>query len=135
MIKELYKKYKSVILYVFFGGCTTLINIVTYWLCYNKLGIKNVPSTIIAWVAAVLFAFVTNKLFVFESRGRSKSRTLYELVSFFGCRMLTGALDVGIMAFAVDYMHWNGLLWKILSNVLVLVSNYFASKFIIFKKK
>lgn len=127
-------KYKTVILYLFFGGCTTLVNMVCYHLLYNVWSVENVPSTAAAWVVSVLFAYITNKIFVFESRRSTRSGQLRELASFFGCRALTGVLDVGIMAFCVDFMGQNGLLWKFISNVLVVVLNYIASKWFIFKK-
>lgn len=130
----LFKKYKQVILYLFFGGCTTLINIVVYALLYRVLQIANVPSTIAAWLVSVIFAFVTNRSLVFESRETELRGRLRELVSFFGCRVLTGVLDVIIMAVAVDMLGWNGLLWKLISNVLVIILNYLASKFLIFRK-
>lgn len=131
----LYTAYKQPILYLFFGGCTTLINIIFYYVLYHLCSVGNVPSTILAWVVSVLFAFVTNKLFVFESKRRDRSGALAELMSFFGFRILTGILDVAIMAFAVDLMGWNGLLWKIISNVIVIILNYIASKFVVFKKQ
>lgn len=130
----LFKKYKQVILYLFFGGCTTLINIVVYALLYRVLQIANVPSAIAAWLVSVIFAFVTNRSLVFESRETELRGRLRELVSFFGCRVLTGVLDVIIMAVAVDMLGWNGLLWKLISNVLVIILNYLASKFLIFRK-
>lgn len=129
----LYLRYKQVILYLFFGGCTTLINIVAYALLYKAMHIANVPSTVAAWLLSVLFAFFTNRRFVFESRESSAAGRWREFVSFFGCRILTGILDVVIMAVAVDMMGWNGLLWKLISNVIVIVLNYVASKFLIFK--
>lgn len=129
----LFRKYREVILYLFFGGCTTLINIVVYALLYRGLQMANVPSTIAAWLVSVIFAFLTNRSFVFESKETELRGRLRELVSFFGCRILTGILDVAIMALAVDMMGWNGLVWKIISNVIVIVLNYVASKFFIFK--
>ena len=131
---DLIKKYKSLISYVFFGALTTAVNIGTYMLCYNIMGIANVPSTVIAWVAAVLFAYITNKLFVFESRSFELSVLRRELISFFGCRFLTGVMDVVIMYVSVDMLGLNSTVWKILSNVLVMIANYAASKLIIFKK-
>ena len=131
---DLIKKYKSFILYVFFGALTTAVNIGTYMLCYNFTGIANVPSTIIAWVAAVLFAYITNKLFVFESRSFEFKVLCREMASFFGCRFLTGVMDVVIMYVSVDMLGSNSTVWKILSNVLVMIANYVASKLIIFKK-
>jgi len=127
------KKYKEVILYLFFGVCTTLINMVTYGVLYEWLHVSNVASTIWAWLAAVLFAFVTNKLFVFESKNRSITDNFREFTSFFGCRILTGILDVVIMYIAVDILMKNSLIWKFVSNVIVTILNYIASKFFIFR--
>ena len=134
-IKRMYFRYKDIILYLFFGGCTTVINIIAYYLSYNIAGIPNVPSTCIAWIIAVLFAYLTHKVFVFESRSFAREVLLREGLQFFGCRLLTGIMDVAIMYVAVDLMGWNALLWKILSNILVIVLNYIASKLLIFKKK
>lgn len=135
MMAELIKKYKSIISYLFFGVCTTVINIATYYLCYNVSGIPNVPSTVIAWVVAVIFAYITNKLFVFDSKSFKADVLIREVASFFGCRLLTGVLDVMIMYVAVDVMDMDSTLWKLVSNILVIILNYVASKLVIFKKK
>ena len=135
MIKDLWTKYKSLIMYAFFGGLTTVVNMVTYYVCFNLLGIANVPSTAIAWLLSVLFAFITNKLWVFESKSFDKQTMLHEVTSFFGCRVATGILDVVIMYLAVDVAHFNPTLWKLISNILVIIINYIASKLLIFKKK
>ena len=128
-------KYREMILYLFFGGCTTVVNLVCYYILYRYCTDSAALATFLAWVAAVLFAYVTNKRFVFESKATQLSDTVAELVSFFGFRLLTGVLDVAIMAVAVDWLQWNGLLWKLISNVIVTVLNYVASKFFIFRKK
>ena len=125
--------YKQIILYLFFGVCTTAINTVCYWLLYDVLSVGNIISTVVAWLAAVIFAFITNKFCVFESKKTSVSDQLREVTSFFGCRILTGILDVVIMAVSVDMLHGNGLLWKLISNIIVTIINYIASKFLIFK--
>ena len=132
-IKELILKYREVIAYLFFGGCTTLVNIISYYLSYNILNISNVTSTVIAWIISVLFAYVTNRIFVFESNNKGKA-IIKEIFAFFSCRMFTGILDVAIMYFAVDIFEFNSLLWKIISNVLVIIANYVFSKIFIFKK-
>lgn len=129
------KNYKQGILYLIFGGLTTAVNIAVYYLLFNWLSLENVPSTVIAWVASVLFAFVTNKNFVFESKEKGFKNIFRQITAFFGCRLLTGVMDVAIMWVAVDLLEWNSLVWKIISNVLVIVLNYFASKLLIFKKK
>ncbi len=135
MIEDLWKKYKGMILYVVFGGLTTVVNMVAYYVCYNVLHIANVPSTAIAWVLAVLFAFITNKLWVFESKSFDSETLKHEIPSFFGCRLATGILDIVIMYLSVDVAHFNPTLWKLISNVLVVIINYIASKLLIFKKK
>ena len=133
--KALCRQYRDIIAYVFFGGCTTIVNIVVYWLFAHPLGVATVPSTIIAWVASVLFAYVTNRIWVFHSTERSAAGIVREMVEFFGCRLGTGALDwVGMYVF-VDVLHINDVLMKIILNVVVIVLNYVASKFVIFKSK
>ena len=129
-----WKKYRDIVSYLFFGVCTTAVNILVYDICYLASGIGNVPSTVVAWLVSVLFAFVTNKLWVFQSKTRQAKALLHEVLSFFGCRLATGVLDVVIMYLAVDCMGGNGLVWKLISNVLVIVLNYAASKFWIFRK-
>lgn len=128
---KLYKDYKMPILYVLFGGLTTLVNVVVYFICYDISGISNVISTIIAWILSVIFAFITNKIYVFESKSGS---IIYEISTFFACRFGTGVLDLGIMYLSVDILKWNALLMKIISNVIVIVLNYILSKVIIFNK-
>lgn len=131
---ELYRKNRMILSYLFFGVLTTLVNMVVYGLLYNVVGISNLASTVVAWAAAVLFAYVTNKLLVFQSRRTDAAEGWKEFCMFVGCRLLTGVLDVGIMVAAVDWLSMNGIVWKFISNVIVTVLNYFASKLIIFKK-
>ena len=129
------KKHKEILLYLIFGGLTTLVNIVVYAVCADWFHWGTVASTIIAWVLSVAFAFVTNKLFVFESKHRSLKSLVFEVCSFFGCRLLSGLLDLFIMWLTVDIWHWNGLLMKIISNIFVIIINYLFSKAIIFRKR
>ena len=132
-IKKLFLKYKSFILYAFFGVCTTLVNIAVYTACARGVGLATIISTVIAWIAAVLFAYVTNRRWVFESNKQGMA-IAGEIISFFGCRLLTGFLDVLIMFVFVDLAGWNDIVIKAGSNILVIVINYVASKLIIFRK-
>lgn len=134
MIKTLLTKYKALITYGIFGVLTTLINIGIYTLCYQQAEINNVVSNVIAWIVSVLFAFVTNKIWVFESKSLEPAVLFAEAVSFFGCRLATGVLDLVIMYVTVDQLALNSTLMKCISNVLVIIVNYVASKFLIFKK-
>lgn len=135
MVLELMKKYKEQLLYVFFGGVTTLVNILTFGVCYEGMHLSNMISNILAWVLAVLVAFITNKLWVFDSKSMDMKVVLYEVATFFGCRAATGGLDLAIMFVSVDCLAWNAMIMKILSNIIVIIANYIASKLIIFKKK
>lgn len=132
-LKEIYKANKQMVLYLFFGVCTTVINIICYGIWNEILSLNNITSTILAWLVAVFFAFVTNKVYVFESQRTKTSERLSEMASFFFCRIITGVLDVVIMAITVDILKWNSLIWKLISNIIVTVVNYIASKFLIFK--
>ncbi len=133
-MKESWNRYKSVISYLFFGVCTTAVNIIVYYLCARMLKMGTAGSTAAAWAAAVLFAYITNKLFVFESRSFEKSLMIRELASFFTCRLLTGVLDLAVMYICVERFGWNDMIMKVISNALVIVINYVASKLLIFKK-
>lgn len=132
-ITESIRKNKQLLLYLFFGICTTAINTICYGVLHEFLCVDNIPSTILAWLVAVIFAFITNKIFVFDSKRTRASERLKEFASFFSCRIMTGILDVVIMAVTVDYLKWNSLIWKLISNIIVTIINYVASKFIIFK--
>ena len=133
-LKELLNKYKGIIRYVFFGALTTVISIAVYSLFYDFLKIGNTPSNVISWIAAVSFAFVTNKVFVFEKRSWEKRETLREMGSFFLMRIGTGVLEIALMFLLVDIARQNGTLMKCIVTVIVIILNYVASKWFVFNK-
>ena len=128
-----FNKFREVLMYLFFGGLTTVVNIVSFYIL-RKLSVEVYVSNIIAWLIAVIFAFITNKLFVFESRGKSKKENARELISFFGFRILSLGFDMGSMFLLIDILHVGEMISKVLANVLVIVLNYIFSKLFIFKK-
>ncbi len=132
-LKEIFFQYKSVIMYLFFGVCTTLVNIGVYYVVAHIANLDTMPSTIVAWIAAVLFAYLTNRKWVFCSEETSASGVIHEMIRFFGCRLATGAVDWICMFVFVDLLHWNDMVIKIMANFLVVVLNYIASRMIIFK--
>lgn len=134
-IRQYGEKYKEIIRYGVAGVATTVINIVVYKVCYDALGISNVASNVIAWILSVLFAYITNKIWVFESKSLEITVLIKETITFFGCRLATGVLDLAIMYVTVDVMAWNSTLMKGISNVIVIAVNYVASKLMIFAKK
>lgn len=126
-----YNKFREGLLYLFFGGCTTLVNIISFFVL-RKLKISIYISNIIAWFISVVFAFVTNKLFVFESRGKSLKETFKEGVSFFLFRVASLLFDMGIMYILIDLLSSNEMISKIISNIFVIIINYVFSKLFIF---
>ena len=133
MIKEYWDKYKDVILYLVFGVFTTVVNIVSYWVCAHVIGMSVMASTVIAWALAVFFAYVTNRTMVFHSSATEKGEILKEIGSFFACRLGTGVVDWVIMFVFVNVLHFNDMIVKIAANFIVIVLNYVLSKFVIFK--
>lgn len=131
---NLVKTHKEVVTYLIFGVLTTLVNYAVYLPLYNWLHLSATLSNAIAWVAAVAFAFVTNKPFVFESHDWSMKTVIPELSKFVGCRVGSGFAETAIIFLTVDLLQWNGNLWKLLTSVLVVILNYIASKLLVFKK-
>lgn len=124
------------ILYVICGVFTTLINYGIYFILpFGKDGFGVLLKTAIAWVAAVLFAYFSNKIFVFDSPSFSGKVLGKELGLFFVARLLSLGFDAAFMYVTVSLLNGNELLFKLLSNIFVLIANYFASKLVIFTKK
>lgn len=144
-----FAKHKELILYIIFGGLTTLVNLVTFWLFELILGTElYLVSNLIAWVVAALFAFVVNKLFVFESKSWHPRLILREGLEFFGARVFSFGVEegglllfmkvLGFDSFSFRLFHFiitGAFIAKLILAVAVIILNYFFSKFIIFKKK
>lgn len=134
-LRALLQKYEDVLSYLFFGVLTTVVNYLVYLPCYNTLGLSAAVSNGVAWVAAVAFAYLTNKPFVFKSHDWSMKTVLPELTAFVGCRVGSGLLETGILFLAVDCLHWNGNVMKLVTSVLVVILNYIGSKLLVFRNK
>ena len=133
--KEYYVKYKEVVNYLVFGVLSTIVNFVSYYLFARIIGIDEVISSGLSWLCSVLFAYITNKLFVFESKNETKKAFIKEMISFFLARIVSGILcDVGTFAIMVKILNINDIFDKIVTQVMVVIVNYLFSKFIIFKK-
>ena len=132
-MKELFMKYKEVISYLFFGVLTTVVNFVVYFACTDGLHINYLAATAVSWVAAVLFAYVTNRKWVFESKVSGFMPILREMAVFVGCRVFSGVMDMGIMFISVDMIGFSDRIAKFITQVAVVVLNYIFSKIIIFR--
>lgn len=131
-LSEILKKYSDVIIYLVLGVLTTLINFAVYFPLLNCLHLSATAANIVAWVLSVLFAFFTNKPFAFKSNDWSLSVTLPEFFKFVGCRIGSGAVETLLLLLAVDILSWNGNIMKIIVSVLVVITNYIASKYFVF---
>lgn len=121
---------REIILYIIFGVLTTVISIVTYNLCFYTFRITNAVSEIISWILSVLFAYVTNRIWVFQNTNTNIPK---EMSEFFLCRLLTGVLGLLIMVIGVDILRYEGGIIKVISSFIVIVLNYMASKLYIFR--
>lgn len=147
-ISELWNKHKELLLYVLFGGLTTLVNFVTFWLCSLLLGEDlYLISNAIAWIVSVLFAYFTNKLFVFDSKSFAPHVVVKEFLEFLAARVFSFVVEELGMWLFVDLLGFDGfafelfgfritgqLIAKLILAVIVVIMNYFFSKFFIFKK-
>ena len=123
---------REVLAYLVFGVLTTLVNIVVFAILTRALSVGTVVSNIIAWFLSVLFAYVTNRRWVFGTRGDS---VLKEAATFFTGRIGTGVLDTAMMFVTVDLFGWNDIVMKVFVNVIVIILNYVISKFLVFRRK
>lgn len=133
--RELFENYKDLIPYAVFGVLSTTLNIGTYWIFSHLLHIPVIAATILAWIITVLFVYITNRRWVFHSEADTKKAVIKELTSFYVCRVGTELVDLACMFIFVDMLHINDILIKVGANILVIVLNYIASKFLIFKHK
>ncbi len=134
-IRALIEQHWDIFSYLFFGVLTTIVNYVVYLPCYNLLAFSAVVSNAIAWAFAVAFAYLTNKPFVFKSHDWSMKTVIPELSKFIGCRIGSGVAETIVLFLAVDLMGWNGNLWKLFTNVMVVILNYIGSKLLVFRKE
>lgn len=134
-LKQIIKSHWDIIPYLFFGVCTTLINVIIYWGASHILGFFVMMSTVLAWILAVLFAYITNRKWVFHSKAKESLSIIKELISFIACRLATGVVDIVCMYLFVEIMHFEDVIIKFGANLLVIILNYLASKLIIFRKR
>ena len=135
VFEPLYKKYKEVLLYLFFGVLTTVVSIgYTYALFNVAMGINELIANVISWVLAVLFAFFTNRIWVFAAPTKTVEEFMKQLVSFAGGRVLTLVIEEIILLVFITMLHFNSMLIKFIAQVVVIILNYVISKLLVFRK-
>lgn len=149
MIKKLFEKYKELISYVFFGVLATVVNLVSYKIFCAILGEHlYLIANSVSWLITVIFAYFTNKLWVFESKSWKADVVIKELISFFGARIFSLVVEEAGLWLMIDIMHMGRISWdifsfnlsgnmiaKIIMQVVVVILNYVFSKLVIFKHK
>lgn len=136
-IKELYKQYKEIVNYLIFGVLTTVISLIVYYVAvFIFLNPENAVqlqiANIFSWIAGVTFAYVTNRKYVFESKEEDK---INEVGKFILARVTTLVMDMLIMWFGVTILGANDKIVKLISQIVIIISNYIFSKIFVFKKK
>lgn len=131
-----YRKFKDQLLYLFFGALTTLVNLVVFYVLTERPWQINVTvGNVISIILAILFAYVTNKIWVFNSKTQGVKELLFELGRFVGGRLSTMVIEVGGVYLIYNVMGQSKMLAKLVTQIIVIIGNYFISKFLVFKGK
>ena len=133
--KAFIRKYSDFFVYMIFGAMATAINTFGYAFLYEVVHIPNVMSTVLALIVTIIFAFFTNKVFVYRSKGWKPSQLWKEASGFLLCRTLTGIFDVVFMYVSVDVMDLIPVLMKFIAAIFVGIANYLVGKLLIFSRK
>ena len=134
-IKALCVKHREVLLYLIFGGLTTVVSMLTFWLANSPLGIHELIANIISWICAVTFAYFTNARWVFDAKPESGRELLRQAVSFYVGRLATLGVEEAIIAVFATWLDFNSFWVKLAAQVVVVILNYVISKLLVFRKK
>ena len=129
MIREMIKKYREIILYVVFGGLTTIVSIGSFAWCEMGLGMDPLIANVMT------FAYITNKIWVFQAKTSGLKEGFMQMIGFYGGRLLTLGIEEFILLLFINGLGFPGILVKIAAQVIVLVANYIISKCFIFRRK
>ena len=133
-VADWYIKHQEGMRYLIFGGLSTFINIIIFALCIKILSLPTTISNVIAWIITVLFAYITNKIYVFKEKKDNIKELVEECISFFAARVLTLIIETFLLWILIDKLHYNEIIMKIISNILGIILNFIFSKTFIFKK-
>ena len=123
------------ILYVIFGILTTIVNLISYYFFSNIMSINYLISNMVSWIISVLFAYVTNKFYVFNSKDTSKDIIIKEFIKFVNCRLTSGIIEMILLFLLVDMLAVNDIISKLVIGVIVVILNFIFSKLFVFKKQ
>ena len=126
---------KEIINYLVFGVFTTIVNYVSYFSATKIFNINYLLANIIAWFISVVFAYITNKFYVFDNKSIEFKYLIKEISLFISARLMSGGIETIFLFIFVSLLSFNDSIIKIIASVFVVIFNYFLSKFIIFKEE
>lgn len=125
---------KETISYVIFGILTTIVNLISYYFFSSIININYLISNTISWIISVVFAYITNKFYVFNSKDKKKDVMVKEFIKFVNCRLTSGVIEILLLFLLVDMMKVNDIISKLAIGVIVVVLNFIFSKIFVFQK-
>lgn len=137
-IKKMYARYRELVNYAVFGVLTTVVNYIAFWFFSSVVVLSDastLPANIVAWIISCTFAFITNRIWVFDSNETTKKGIIREAVSFYVSRLATLGVESLIMFVFADVLKFNKFIVKLVANVIVIILNYVLSKLVVFRKK
>ena len=134
-INPFLKEKKELILYLFFGVLAFLVSVGSFAVCVSLFSINELISNVISWILAVLFAYFTNKKYVFQSQTTNMKQVITEIIRFFSGRIITLIVEEAIIFIFITTLGFNSIIIKVIAQIVVIVLNYIVSKFFVFKKK
>lgn len=133
--RPLWENKRDIVLYIFFGGLTTVVSLVSFALSFYTLGLNEMVSNTISWILAVAFAFFTNRIWVFHAPTKTVCQFLFQFITFYGGRLLSFGMEMLIIYIFITKLGLNAMAIKIIAQIIVLIANYIISKLIVFRKK
>ena len=135
LFQPFYKRNKEMLLYLFFGGLSFIVSISTYAVFNVGLGLNELISNVLSWIITVMFAFLTNRIWVFHSPTNGLGEFLKQMLAFYSGRVITLAIEETILLIFITWLGFNSMLIKVIAQVIVIILNYIISKLLIFRNK
>lgn len=134
-LTNLLRKYEEIIRYLIIGVCTTVVSLITYFVFCDLMHLHYQVSNLLSWVCSVVFAYFTNKSFVFRTPYINVEKTAKEIVGFVSSRISSLVVEMVCMMVGVQVFGINDGIMKFVDQVIVIIMNYVLSKFLVFKKE
>lgn len=128
-----YKKYKELLLYLFFGGLSFIVSIATYALFNVGMNINELIANVLSWIITVMFAFLTNRVWVFQSTTNGVAEFVKQMLVFYSGRVITLVVEEVILLVFITWLGFNSMLIKVIAQVIVILLNYVISKLVVFR--